>query len=166
MTLDREDTYECTRCHETVQADDDFCVHCGELFVEQVMCSVHPERLAAGACIICSKPYCETCGGRVSGRFLCDRHSSYEIYEENVRVFGSPDVVQVEFARDCLEKEGLHPFVFSRKASPLSMGAPDYTLFRASGEHDGHIINEVKLMVPAPEVLAAEEKLRSLGLLE
>lgn len=31
------------------------------------------------------------------------------------------------------------PFLYSRKASPISLGAPSYTLFRASGEYDGHI---------------------------
>ena len=54
----------------------------------------------------------------------------------------------------------------SRKTSPLSMGSPDYTLFRASGEYDGHIINEFKLMVPLQEVLPAEEKLRELEFLK
>lgn len=46
------------------------------------------------------------------------------------------------------------------------MGSPDYTLFRASGEYDGHIINEFKLMVPLQEVLPAKEKLRELEFLK
>ena len=166
MTLSQEETYECPRCSGQVQPDDDFCAHCGELFLEQVPCAVHPDRTAAGACILCSKPFCPECGGWVGRNFLCNRHAGYEIYEENVRIFGSSDVVQVEFARDCLEKDGLHPVIFSRKASPLSLGGVDYTLFRASGEYDGHIINELKLMVPAQEVLDAEKKLKELGLIE
>jgi hypothetical protein len=44
----------------------------------------------------------------------------------------------------------------------IQMDGPDYTLFRASGEYNGHIINEFKLMVPCPEVLDAEKKLREL----
>jgi len=86
----------------------------------------------------------------------------YEIYEGMARVFGSSVAVQVNFAKSCLESDGLHPFVFSRKASPLSIGGPDYTLFQASGEYDGHIINEFKLMVPCQEVPRAEEQLRVL----
>lgn len=166
MTLSSEDEYECPRCRETVQPDDDFCPHCGDLFLENVTCSLHPDRSAAGVCIICTKPFCSECGGWTNRRFLCNDHSGYEIYEENVRVFGSSDVVQVEFAADCLRKEGLHAVIFSRKASPLSMGAPDYTLFRASGEFDGHIINELKVMVPAQEVLEAQQKLRELELIK
>ena len=165
MTLSHEDTYECPRCNEEVRPDDEFCAHCGELFFEQVPCSVHRDRFAAGGCIICAKAFCSECGGERHRAFLCNRHLGYEIYEENVRVFGTSDVVQAEFARDCLEKEGLHPVVFSRKASPLSLGAPDYTLFRASGEFDGHIVNELKVMVPAQEVLQAEKKLRGLRVL-
>jgi hypothetical protein len=166
MTRTQDNSHECPRCGEPVQPDDDFCPHCGELFLLQVPCRLHREKFAAGACIICAKPFCAECGARVGGKFLCHQHGGYEIYEENVRVFGSSDVVQVEFARDCLEKGGLHPVVFSRKASPLSMGAPDYTLFRASGEFDGHLINELKLMVPVQEVLDAEKKLKELDLIK
>lgn len=46
-----------------------------------------------------------------------------------------------------------------------SLGAPDYTLFRASGDVLGHLVNEFKVMVPAQEVLEAEEQLKSLDLL-
>jgi hypothetical protein len=166
MTGSEEDEYQCPRCKEAVQPDDDFCVHCGELFVEDVPCSLHPDRSAEGTCIICATPFCSQCGGWTQKRFLCDQHSRYEIYEDNVRVFGSSDVVQVEFAADCLVKEGLHPVIFSRKASPLSLGGVDYTLFRASGEFDGHIINELKLMVPVQEVLEAQQKLRDLELIK
>ena len=122
MTLSQEDTYECPRCNGQVQAGDDFCPHCGELFLEKVPCTNHPDKHATGACIICAKPFCPECGGWVGGNFLCAAHSTCEIYEEHVRIFGSSDVVQVEFAADCLVKEGLHPVIFSRKASPLSLG--------------------------------------------
>jgi hypothetical protein len=93
---------------------------------------------------------------------LCDEHDTLEIYEGMARVFGNSDAVQVDFAKNSLETAGLHPFVFSRKTSSTPGGAPDYTLFRSSGEYDGHIINEFKLMVPCQEVQAAEQKLREL----
>ena len=166
MTGPEEDNYECPRCKEPVQPDDEFCVHCGELFLEEVSCSVHADRTAAGACIICAEAFCSECGGWIHRSFLCNQHSGYEIYEETVRVFGTSDVVQAEFARDCLEKAGLHPVIFSRKASPISLGGPDYTLFRASGDFDGHIVNELKVMVPAQEVLDAEKKLKELDLIK
>ncbi|RPH38003.1 hypothetical protein EHM92_01200 [bacterium] len=166
MTLSKEETYECPRCAGEAHSDDDFCTHCGELFLEQVPCSVHPDRSAKGACIICAIPFCPECGGWIGRSFLCNQHSGYEIYEEHVRVFGTNDTLQAEYARSCLEKAGLHPIIFSRKASPLSLGAPDYTLFRASGDFDGHIVNELKVMVPAQEVPEAEKRLKGLDLIK
>ncbi|MFN0157154.1 MAG: hypothetical protein ACKVRP_03670 [Bacteroidota bacterium] len=82
------------------------------------------------------------------------------------RVFGGNDSVRIEYAKNCLEKDGLHPFFFSRKVSPISFGGPDYSLFRASGECDGHIVNEYKVMVPCQEVMKAEEVLKKLDLVE
>jgi len=81
------------------------------------------------------------------------------------RVYGVSDDAQARYAASCLEQQGLHAFVYLRKASPISLGGPEYTLFRASGEFDGHIINEVKVMVPLQEVLRAEGILRELGFL-
>jgi hypothetical protein len=39
-----------------------------------------------------------------------------------------------------------------------------YTLYEAAGDYDGHIINEIKVMVPCQEVEEAEKVLISLNL--
>ena len=152
----------CPHCGAEVQIDHDFCADCGEIFAENVVCHRHSTKPASGVCIVCRLPFCSICGGRVQNQFLCDEHDTLEIYEGMARVFGNSDAVQVNFAKNSLETAGLHPFVFSRKTSSTPGGAPDYTLFRSSGEYDGHIINEFKLMVPCQEVQAAEQKLREL----
>ena len=152
----------CPHCGAKVRADDDFCAECGEIFGENVVCHRHSAKLASGVCIVCRMPFCSNCGGRVQNRFLCGEHDSLEIYEGMARVFGSNSVAEVEFAKTSLKTAGLHPFVFSRKASPISLGAPEYTLYRSSGEYDGHIVNEFKLMVPCQEVPSAAKKLRDL----
>jgi hypothetical protein len=154
----------CNNCHEKVQKDDQFCPHCGSLFEADLRCTNHQREKAEGACIICCLPYCSKCGGRVGKIFLCRKHEAYEIYEGMVRVFGVSDEVTAQYARECLEQERLHPILYSRKASPLSLGGVDYTLFRASGEYDGHIINEIKVMVPCQEVVQAERVLKKLDL--
>jgi hypothetical protein len=77
-------------------------------------------------------------------------------------VYGVSDEVTAHFALDCLKNGGLHPFLFSRKASAISIGGSDHTTFRASGEYDGHIINEVKVLVPCQEVQRAEKLLKDL----
>ncbi len=78
------------------------------------------------------------------------------------RVYGVSDEAAAQYVRQCLEQDGLHPLLYVRRASALAGGGPDYTLFNASGEYDGHIINEVKVMVPCQEVARAEQVLKSL----
>jgi hypothetical protein len=153
---------ECDRCRNLIQDSDDYCIHCGALLIDGITCNSHPSKPAAGVCVVCSLPCCPSCGGSVNYVFLCETHTSYEIYQGMARVYGSSDAVQVDFAKTCLKEAGLHPFVYSRKASSISVGGPDYTLFRASGEYDGHILNEFKLLVPCHEVLEAGQRLKEL----
>ena len=156
----------CDNCENEVSSDSDFCPHCGSLFVEDASCINHPDVSAEGACVICCEAFCEQCGANVDDVFICNQHDSLEFIDGMVRVFGTNDVVQVEFAKDCLEKNGLHPFIFSKKASPMHLGGSDYSLFRASGEKPGNSINEVKLLVPAGETLDALRSLKELELTE
>jgi hypothetical protein len=107
-------------------------------------------------------PYCDACAVTVGKRCLCNKHEEYEIVEGMARVYGVSDEAAAQYVGTCLEQKGLHPFVFARKASSISVGGPDHTRFRASGEYRGHIINEIKVMVPCQEVLAAEKIIRSL----
>lgn len=96
--------------------------------------------------------------------FLCGQHEQCEIYEGMARVLGVSDEVMAQYAQRCLEQADLYAIIYSRKVGPISVGGPDYTLFNASGEFDGHIINEVKVMVPCQEVLEAERILKKLDL--
>lgn len=161
----KNDKFECELCGADVNESDTYCPDCGALFVEGINCKNHPLDEAAGACIICGQAYCKKCGSRVRNLFLCNEHDAYEIYEGMARVFGSSDELETQYAYDALKKNGLHPYVYYRKASPISLGGPDYTLFRASGEYDGHIINEIKVMVPCSEVLQAEKVLGDVELI-
>jgi hypothetical protein len=155
----------CSNCEHETTADNEFCTNCGSLFDKSVKCINHENEEAEGACIICANAYCSECGSWVNNIFLCTRHEEYEIYEGMARIFGTSDDNLAQYAQKCLEQEGFHPYLYSRKVSPISLGGPDYTLFRASGEYDGHIINEVKVMVPCQEVIKAEKVLRELEII-
>jgi hypothetical protein len=146
----------CDFCGTEISSDAEFCSKCGTIFIDDVSCFNHPDVDAKGVCAVCHQAYCKRCGIRVNNIFLCNEHSHYEVYEGMARVFGSSDEPQVNYYKTILEDNGLHPFIYERKVSPLSLGGVDYSLFRASGEFDGHIINEIKLMVPCSEVLQAE----------
>jgi hypothetical protein len=157
-------TLMCDYCREPVNAADEYCPNCGSIFEEDVVCNRHSERQAQGVCIICSLACCEECGCRVNDLFLCEQHSQYEIYEGMARVAGGNDFALTQHACNCLEQAGLHPFLFSRKETAFSGGGPEWSLFRAFGEYDGHIVNEFKIMVPCQEVIAAEQELEELEL--
>ena len=156
----------CGLCGRETNNEDDFCPDCGTLFSENVKCTKHSDREANGVCVICCEPFCDECGFFVDDKiFLCTFHNNYEIYEGMARVYGSSDSVHVDYAKSCLKQAGLNPMVYSRKASPLHMGGFEYTLFEASGDYDGHIVNEIKLMIPVQQVIKAEEILRQLEIL-
>jgi hypothetical protein len=153
----------CSHCRNEINADDDFCPHCGAMFAEALCCHRHKKSPADGVCIICALAYCGECGTLVQGRFLCNRHGNYEIYEGLARVFGVLDDVAAQFAKSCLDQAGLHPLLYCRRQP---RGGPRfvYTLYAAAGDFDGHIINEIKVMVPCREVPQAEKVLKDLNI--
>lgn len=152
----------CLNCESTVKDTDKICTHCGSVLTDNEKCYLHKEIEAFGICLVCMKLCCKKCGLFVNNAFLCNEHSDYEVIEGMGRIYGSSDELELAFYKDTLEKEGLHPFIYSRKASPISMGGVNYSLFRASGEYDGHLINELKLMVPLGEIINAEKILEQL----
>ena len=154
----------CSNCEREVNEGDDFCTNCGSLFLENIDCEVHNNKEAIGVCAICHKPICRGCAGRKNDYFLCKDHSNYEIYQGMARVYGTSDSALSDFVLDTLKKGGFHPFNYSRKVSPIAMGGVDYSLYRASGEFNGHLINEIKTMVPLWEVLDAEKLLKDLDI--
>ena len=154
MTADSRNR--CPSCDAAIEPDSDFCRRCGSILVGGVTCEHHPSIEAVGACVICAAPFCSRCGAASGVPRLCKDHSSYEIYEGMARVYGTFDPVHVEFLRGCLEQEGLHPFVYSRKASSIHIGGPEYTGFMSSGDSPRVIVNEFKLLVPCIEALRAK----------
>lgn len=152
----------CGTCGSDASEDSEYCFNCGAIFIEDVKCINHDNIEAAGVCVICSRAFCSECGIDAVGRFFCEEHDEYEVYQNMARIYGSADEVAIRYAAARLEEAGLHPFIFSRKASPMHLGGADYSLFRASGDSANVIINEIKLMVPFSEVVEAEEILSEL----
>ena len=160
-----EEIYICNHCKNDVKIGDEYCTHCGSILVENVQCKQHLKVEAEGICIICGLSCCKKCGAFINNLFLCNTHSEYEIYEGMARIYGSLNDTPAQHANTCLEQAGFHPFVFCR-VQP--QGGPQfvYTLFRSAGDSGGHIINEIKVMVPCEEVINAEKFLRKIKILE
>ncbi len=165
MTKKTKEVLACPHCEHVVAASDDFCIECGSLFTDGLMCRNHPGVAAAGVCVICSCPFCEKCGKESVGRFLCNAHGAYEIYEGFARVFGTLDDTEAQFAKSCLEKAGMHPVLFAKRAPK---GGPRFftTLWAPLGGYIGHTVTEVKVMVPCHEVVKAEKTLHELKILK
>ena len=160
-----ESQYQCENCKSDIKESDSFCSNCGSIF-EEKKCSNHSENEAEGVCVICSEALCNSCLGRVDDICLCVDHSDYEIYEGMARVYGSSDFPEIKYIEDCLQKEGIKTFIYSRKATNISLGGTDYSLFRPSGDFNGHLINEEKIMVPFDQVLKAKEIINNLEIEE
>ncbi len=147
----------CDFCGNEISGDAEFCGKCGTLFLDDVSCFNHPDEEAKGVCAICHQAYCKRCGLRVNGIFLCNEHADYEIYEGMAKVFGSSDEQKIIYLKSILEKNNLHPFLYSRKSTSLNLGGADYlAAAHLSGGKDGNLVYEIKLLVPCAEVLQAE----------
>ena len=153
----KKNKYSCKNCNQEIEDDSEYCPRCGTIFMNDVFCIIYTDVEATGVCVICADPYCNICGNHHKKVFLCEPHLKHEIYEGMAKVFGTSDEVEIQHLKSILEESGLHPFIYSRKSSPMHLGGTDYSLFRASGDFNGHIINEIKLMVPCGEVLEAEK---------
>ncbi len=160
-----EEIFECSACKNQVDSEDEFCPDCGTLFEDGVNCSVHSDIEAEGVCIICCIPFCSQCGAVINKHFLCGTHSDYEIYQGMARVYGDLDDTNVQYVKTCLEQAGIHPFIFC-KVQPKGGSRLVYSLFEANGDSGGHIVNEIKVMVPCQEVVSAEEILKELKIIE
>lgn len=109
MQNNNDDDFVCPKCGNEVEEDDDFCPYCGVIFAEGVICDQHSQIEADGVCVVCASPCCDECGTMVKDLFLCNRRCKYEIYEGMVRVYGSYDDGEAEYAKSLLEEAGLHP---------------------------------------------------------
>jgi hypothetical protein len=158
----QEETLVCEQCDQSIRDTDAFCPHCGGLFVGGVKCKIHPSHNASGVCILCSLPWCSNCGETANGRFLCKKHSAYEIIEDMVRICGVNNSAMAEYFRACLEEGGFHPFIYSgntyhrasMEGTPLAVGGNTRAPLSGRGEF--------KIMVPIPEVEQAEAFLEEL----
>ena len=154
----------CANCSFEAEVDSDYCPRCGTLFIENIKCESHSKDEAEGVCVICGKPFCDKCVYPINNIFLCNEHDGYEIYEGMARVFGTSDEIQIHYIKSCLEKNSFHPFIFSKKSTPMQLGGNDKSLINLSGSGEEKIINEIKLLVPCSEVLEAEKLISEINI--
>ncbi|GMR25246.1 MAG: hypothetical protein BMS9Abin39_0530 [Ignavibacteria bacterium] len=154
----------CADCSFEADDDSDYCPRCGNLFIKNIKCDSNSKDEAEGVCVICGKPFCSNCGHLVNNIFLCNEHDGYEIYEGMVKIFGTSDEIQIHYVKSCLEENSFHPFIYSKKSTPMHLGGNDQSLINLSANAGEKIINEIKLLVPCNEVLEAEILIKELNI--
>ena len=154
----------CANCSFEADDDSDYCPRCGTLFLGNIKCENHTENEGEGVCVICSNPFCSDCAHSVKNIFLCNEHDGYEIYEGMAKVFGTSDEIQIHYVKSCLEENSFHPFIYSKKSTPMQLGGNDQSLINLSGSREEKIINEIKLLVPCGEVLEAEKLISEINI--
>lgn len=154
----------CTNCNFEAEEPSDFCPRCGTLFIENIKCKNHEKEDARCVCAICGEPFCIRCSNLVNNIFLCNEHDYYEIYEGMGKVFGTSDEVQIHYVKSCLEENSFHPFIYSKKSTPMQLGGNDQSLINFSSEREEKVINEIKLLVPCAEILEVEKIISELNI--
>jgi hypothetical protein len=146
----------CPRCGQEVNSEDDFCVHCGEVFAEKLPCQRHPDRMAEGVCVICTRSCCPECGSLLETVYLCQDHTTtVKVFDRGATVFLSDDLRLVQIAGEALQGANFHPFVVPRATAPVTnLGrlTPNPTV-------GAHLV-----IVPFREFLSAQEFLQKSGI--
>jgi hypothetical protein len=109
----------CKNCSTQLQAGHKFCYGCGirnetnEGNDFNVKCEMHPDRLADGFCIICSKPVCSDCIVKSNGKILCADPEHRMLLEEWCVVREPDSVFEAEALVRNLADGGIEGKMFS-----------------------------------------------------
>ena len=76
-------------------------------------------------------------------------------------VYETLDLTAIQYAKACLEQDGLHPVLLSSN-SPYGASKLLYSILDPVG---ANIFDNIKVMVPCQEVLKAEEILKSINII-
>ncbi|HTY10678.1 MAG TPA: zinc ribbon domain-containing protein [Bacteroidota bacterium] len=99
---------ECANCSESVDAESDFCVHCGVLFSgNDLYCERHPQSNAVAVCVICRRLMCDECAKKKGVKRFCEEHRNVEVSEDWAVAFQSVDYYEANIVRGKLESAGI-----------------------------------------------------------
>jgi len=143
----------CDNCDSQIDADADYCTHCGIIFEKEVdeaaiECESHSGVGAVGVCVVCGKPVCRECAHAKKGKVFCDTDEHVKIYENWAVIYTSSTEYEAEMVRANLELAGIKALVFSQV---------DHAYFIPMSR-----LAVVNVMVPKPKLAKAREVLERL----
>jgi predicted RNA-binding Zn-ribbon protein involved in translation (DUF1610 family) len=142
-----DSTIFCPRCEQEIDATSETCPACGHIVQGTLPCERHPDRTAAGVCVICGSPVCKECDNRSSRHHACPAHASVGIIEGWAQVYSTSDEVEADLIKENLQSEGMDAAVLSQKDQSFSVDLGD--------------LSPVRILVPAYEYSQAMTLLTS-----
>jgi RNA polymerase subunit RPABC4/transcription elongation factor Spt4 len=128
-TSENTATRRCPNCDQEIDAESESCPACGTMFIE-AFCDDHPERRAAGACIVCGRRVCDDCGIDERGYCVCSEHADIPIFEGWAQLYTTPEEVEAQLIRDNLHAEGIDAEILSQKDRTLTFDLGDFAHIR------------------------------------
>lgn len=122
------EVFRCSQCAEDFR-DSDACPACGTLR-EQAACETHPERDAAGRCVICGRAVCEECRARDRGAALCAEHASVTVIEGWAQVYSNASEFKAQLVRENLRAEGVEAQIYSQRDRAFSLDLGEMSIVR------------------------------------
>ena len=162
MSDSKTKEYICTNCKNSVNSNEKYCLHCGDIFDKDLFCMKHSFTKAQGVCVICKEPCCEKCGEMVKNIYFCFCHNKYEVMEGMVNLYSNSNEINIKYVYQLLKQNDLQPFLFYSGRRPISL---DYSLMSNLISKNERKSSIIKLMIPFNKFIQAEEILKDLEIL-
>lgn len=120
----------CSTCGlEYADEESDACPACGRAHGEFV-CAEHPERGAAGRCVVCGTAGCEACRTEDRHAHLCGLHRDVMVIEGWAQVYSAPTEFEAQLLRENLRAEGIDAQVYSQRDNIFSVDLGELSIVR------------------------------------
>lgn len=130
-----DELHTCAHCGQEFSAREAACPACGHLVLPE-RCARHPDRTAAGRCVVCGTPVCSECDSTSARHYLCPDHRDVAVIEGWAEVYSAGNELEAQLIRDNLHAEGIDAEVLSQK--------DHFTITVDLGD-----LNQVRVLVPA-----------------
>lgn len=150
----------CEHCREDVTWDSDYCPHCGALIrmEEPVHCEHHPDRIAAGVCIMCRTPICPECMKLIHNKRFCLEHQDIEVQQDWAKVYESDDIMEAELVKGILRQEGMLAQVMNEKLNASPIPLPDVPVVRSNDRRPAKVFVPIPAFQQALDILIEWDK--------
>ncbi|MBR9990714.1 MAG: DUF2007 domain-containing protein [Gemmatimonadetes bacterium] len=135
-------TIQCPRCDQEIDAEGPACPACGHIHNGTLNCQRHPEREAAGVCVVCSDALCDECDAIDEMHHACADHSAIPVIEGWAQIYTTSDEMEADLIKGNLQSEGVDASVLSQKdrsfnvemgeLSPIRVLVPAYNYLEAT----------------------------------